>query len=107
MENLQNAVSKINSQKVFSLEEAQEILLADEPPGIEPVVYCLEAVDAVIYPCPFGYIFVYEKQILLIQTVVDWRRGFDASALFQKGYDLVDRLPEGISVIPFDIIDME
>ena len=101
----------INTEKVFSLEKAQEIILADrKPEGMEPVVYCLRAVDAVIYPVVFGFIFVYDgdkDKIILFQDVIDWKRGFCSSTLFQKGYNVVDDLPKGISIIPFDTIDME
>lgn len=108
MDNLQNSVCIINTEKVFSLEKAKEIILADRmPQGMEPVVYCLQAVDAVIYPTVFGFVFTYEKKILLFQDVVDWKRGFCSATLFQKGYDIVDTLPEGVSCIPFDTIDME
>jgi len=108
MENLQNSVSIINAEKVFSLEKAKEIILADRmPQGMEPVVYCLRAVDAVIYPTVFGFVFVYESKVLLFQDVIDWKRGFCSSTLFQKGYAVVDSLPEGVSCIPFDTIDME
>jgi hypothetical protein len=75
MENLQNSVSIINTEKVFSLEKAREIILADRmAQGMEPVVYCLRATDATIYPTVFGFVFIYEKKILLFQDVVDWKR---------------------------------
>ena len=106
MENLQNSVSVINSQKVFSPREAQKIIEADKKPdGMEAFVYCLKAVDAVIYPVPFGFVFVYENKVLLFQDVADWKRGVDAAALFQKGYNIVDDHEEGVTIIPFNIIN--
>jgi hypothetical protein len=42
----------------------------------------------------------------IFQDVVDWKRAFCSATLFQKGYNIVDALPEGVSIIPFNIIDM-
>ena len=108
MENLQNSVHEINTGKVYSLEEARKIILEDKKPeGMSPMVHSLTSTDAVIYPVVFGFVFVYEDKVLLFADVADWKRGVNAARLFQRGYDIVDNYPKGVSSVPFNIIDME
>jgi len=104
MENLQDAVHKIQCDKVRSLEKAQEIINTNRGPvGMVGMVYVTRTEDGVdVYPTSFGYIAATDGKCIIVQEVMAGWHDFS----WKKMYKYLEEAQEGTTLVPFQIIEM-